>query len=77
MATVNFSVPDETKARFDRTFAGKNKSAIVARLLEEAIERELLRRQRAIAVNKLLALREETRPLSATQIRKARIAGRP
>ena len=39
MATMNFSVPDDVKERFNRTFAGANKSAIVTALLQEAVER--------------------------------------
>jgi len=30
MATVNFSVPDEVKAEFDKAFGDQNKSAIIA-----------------------------------------------
>ncbi len=40
MATVNFSVPDEVKAEFDKTFGDQNKSSIIA---------ELMRRGRARA----------------------------
>lgn len=29
MATVNFSVPDEVKAEFDKTFGGQKKSAVI------------------------------------------------
>lgn len=39
MATMNFSIPDDIKERFNQTFANVNKSAIVASLLEEAIAR--------------------------------------
>ena len=37
MATVNFSVPDEVKAAFDRTFEGQNKSAVIAELMRRAL----------------------------------------
>jgi hypothetical protein len=37
MATVNFSVPDDVKHEFDRTFAGENKSALIAGLMREAV----------------------------------------
>jgi hypothetical protein len=29
MATVNFSVPDDVRAAFDKAFAGANKSAVL------------------------------------------------
>ena len=40
MATVNFSIPEQVKQAFNAAFAGQNKSAIVAELMREAIERE-------------------------------------
>ena len=36
MATVNFSVPDDVKAKFDKTFSGQNKSAVLAELMRRA-----------------------------------------
>ena len=39
MATVNFSVPDDLKAAFNAAFEGRNKSAVIAGLMREAIER--------------------------------------
>jgi hypothetical protein len=39
MATVNFSVPDEVKEAFNNAFHGQNKSAIIADLMHEAVER--------------------------------------
>jgi hypothetical protein len=36
MATVNFSVPDEVKAAFDKAFSRQNKSAVVAELMRSA-----------------------------------------
>ena len=48
MATVNFSVPDEVKAAFDKAFGDQNKSSIIAELMRRAVrERELqIRRKR-------------------------------
>src|SRR5207253_599578 len=37
MATVNFSVPEEVKRLFNRTFARENKSRVVAGLLLQAV----------------------------------------
>ena len=38
MATVNFSVSDEVKKEFNKTFKGQNKSAILTRLMQQAIQ---------------------------------------
>ena len=35
MATVNFSIPDEIKEEFLRVFAHENRSAVVARLMQQ------------------------------------------
>ena len=40
MATVNFSVPEDVKNAFNETFRNRNKSAIIADLMREAVERE-------------------------------------
>ena len=77
MATVNFSVPDEIRDRFNKTFAGRNKSAILSRLMEQAVEEEERRLRRARAIEEILALRTKTRPASDAEIRKARESGRP
>jgi hypothetical protein len=37
MATVNFSIPDEVEAEFDRVFGAQNKSAVIADLMRWAI----------------------------------------
>lgn len=50
MATVNYSVPDEVKQAFNETFAGRNKSAVIAELMLRGIEEEKARRRRAKAI---------------------------
>lgn len=77
MATVNFSVPDDTKEEFNRVFAGENKSAIIAGLMRQAIEARERRRQRAAAIDALLALRGEQPAASDEDIWAARALGRP
>lgn len=72
MATVNFSVPDEVKELFNATFKGRNKSAIIARLMLHAVEEELKRKRRQDAVDRLIALREEVAPVSTVDIERAR-----
>jgi hypothetical protein len=77
MRTVNFSVPEEVKQAFDETFAGRNKSAIVAQLMREAVEREARDRASRAAAERILQ-RRATAPLRTdAQLRKARQQGRP
>jgi hypothetical protein len=77
MATMNFSVPDDVKAAFNRAYAGANKSAVVTELLRQAVEdrERLVRRRRAI--DWLLRLRRTAPPATARDLRAARRAGRP
>lgn len=77
MATVNFSVPDEVKERFNRAFAGQNKSQIIAELMMRAVEEQTLKKRRARAIDALLRRRSNRPTASAAQIRKARAEGRP
>jgi len=77
MATVNFSVPDEVKERFNRAFAGQNKSQIIAELMMRAVEEQALKKRRARAIDALLRRRSDRPTASAAQVRKARADGRP
>ena len=63
MATVNFSVPDEVKEAFNDTFEGRNKSAIVAELMREAVERERRRQAHVLAMDNILKNRATMTPL--------------
>ena len=77
MATMNFSVPDDVKAAFDRAFAKANKSAVLTQLMREAIEARERARHRDRAVRRLLAIRRELPPVTRRVVRAARVAGRP
>lgn len=77
MATVNFSVPDDVRRAFDEAFQGENKSAILTRLMKQAVEERERQRRRGLAVDKILELRRRSRPVSDAEIRKARHKGRP
>ncbi|GAB6063174.1 hypothetical protein [Deferrisoma palaeochoriense] len=77
MATVNFSVPDEVKKAFNETFAGRNKSAIIARLMMNAVEEERRRVRRARAIDAILELRATAPGSTDEEIRAARREGRP
>ncbi|HEX6136453.1 MAG TPA: hypothetical protein VF059_02265 [Casimicrobiaceae bacterium] len=72
MATVNFSVPDAIRDAFNKTFAGRNKSAIVAELMQRAVDEERQRRRQAKAIDRLVARREAKQPVSMDDFRRAR-----
>jgi metal-responsive CopG/Arc/MetJ family transcriptional regulator len=68
MATMNFSIPEDVKERFNQTFANANKSAVVTRLLEEAIDRAERKQKSDEAVKRILAIRETATPCSTEEI---------
>jgi metal-responsive CopG/Arc/MetJ family transcriptional regulator len=77
MATVNFSVPDDIKAEFDRIFGSQNKSAVIADLMRRAIA-EVKQQRRRQDIFRLLTQRRGQRPSrSEEQIRTSRATGRP
>lgn len=76
MATVNFSVPSDVKEAFDKAFSRQNKSAVLTELMRQAVEERRQRRQRAMVVEKLLALRKRTRRVTNKVVRTARTRGR-
>ena len=77
MSTVNFSVPEEVKQAFNETFHGQNKSAIVAELMLEAVERARSRQRSQTAIANILGRRKHAPVLTAEQIQAAREQGRP
>lgn len=72
MATMNFSIPDDIKERFNRMFADRNKSAIVAQLLDEAIAREERKQQSDQAIKRILLRRLTAVPTSTAEILRLR-----
>lgn len=72
MATVNFSVPDDVKAAFNATFNDRNKSAIIAELMREAVERAQRKQRSHEAIVSILQRRSQMKPVSAEQIFTAR-----
>lgn len=72
MAAVNFSIPEEVKEAFNKTFAGRDKSAVIARLMMRAVEEEQRRKERAQAIDRLLARRATKRPVTVERISAAR-----
>lgn len=77
MATVNFSVPEDVKQAFNEAFQDQNKSAIIADLMREAVERAQRRQRQSAAIDRILELRAQTAPVSSEAIRAAREEGRP
>ena len=76
MATMNFSIPDDVKDRFNEVFKDANKSAVAARALAREIEDEVRRRRSADFVERLLAMRAQSPGFTAEEIRSAREEGR-
>lgn len=72
MATVNFSVPEKVKDAFNRAFANKNKSAVIAELMMQAVEEEKSRRKQSRAIERILERRTTKKPISDAEFRNAR-----
>jgi hypothetical protein len=77
MPTVNFSVPEDVKQAFNATFAGQNKSAVIAGLMREAVARAQHRQVHQRAVERILAGRTDAPAATEDAYRAARDAGRP
>jgi hypothetical protein len=76
MATVNFSVPDDVKKAFDRTFKNRNKSAVIAELMRQAVA-EAHRDKRRAELFRMLTERRDRRPAASNrEIRAVRTAAR-
>ena len=76
MSTVNFSVPDEVKDEFNAVFSGQNKSAIIADLMREAVERARRKERSRAAISRIVARRERAPSVTEASFRKAREQGR-
>ena len=74
MATVNYSVPDEIKEAFNLAYQGQNKSAVIAELMMEAVERAARKQRHREAIANILARRAETKPVTEAEIQAAREA---
>ena len=77
MATVSFSVPEEVKAAFNRTFRGRNKSAVIADLMREAVARVSRRQESRAAIERILTRRRGAPVLGGEELRTTRDAERP
>ena len=77
MSTVNFSVPEDVKQIFNEVFNGKNKSAIIAELMLEAVERAQRNHRSQQAYLNILKRKKNAPVITAKQFRTARETGRP
>ncbi len=76
MATVNFSVPDDVRDLFNATFAHTNKSAVIAELMREAVERAARQLASQRATESILKRRTIAPIRSATALAASRKLGR-
>ena len=77
MSTVNFSIPEDVKKTFNATFEGQNKSAIIAELMLEAVEREDRKQRSREAYQNIMARRSRAPKVTEQKFRTAREADRP
>jgi hypothetical protein len=77
MATVNFSVPDDVKEAFNVAYQGQNKSAVIADLMREAIERAERKQRSHDAILRIMDRRKHAPSITDDEIRTAREDGRP
>jgi predicted transcriptional regulator len=77
MATVSFSVPEDIKQAFQEAFANDNQSAVIARLMQQAVEEKKRQQLRSAAIDALLDFRRQQTPVSDSEIARAREADRP
>jgi hypothetical protein len=77
MATVNFSVPDEVKAEFDKAFGDQNKSSIIAELMRRAVRERQLQIRRERLFRQLSSARVNRPSFTNEEVRRTRAAERP
>lgn len=77
MATVNFSVPDDVKKAFNAAYQGQNKSAVIADLMREAIDRAERKQRSRDAISRIIERRKQAPSLTDDAICSARENGRP
>jgi hypothetical protein len=77
MATVNFSVPDEVKAEFDKAFGDQNKSSIIAELMRRAVRERQLQIRRERLFRQLSSARVNRPSFTNEEVRGPRAPPRP
>lgn len=66
---MNFSIPDDIKDRFNQVFQGQNKSAVVAELMLEAIDRAKQDQESRDAIGRILARRKHAPFVTDAEVR--------
>ncbi len=77
MATMNFSVPEDVKQAFNAEFGDQNKSAVLTRLMREAVQQAQMLREREAAGRRILARMAKAPIVEPGAIDAARKEGRP
>jgi hypothetical protein len=77
MATVSFSVPEDVERAFNEVFAGQDKSAVIADLMRQAVEREQRKARSRAAIERPVELRATAPARSTGGLRASRTKGRP
>ena len=77
MPTVSFTVPADVKEAFNAAFKGQNKSAVIADLMREAVERSQRGQRHRSAVERILANRVNAPHITEAEFRATREDGRP
>ena len=72
MATVNFSIPEDVKREFNKVFDKENKSAILTKLMRQAIAEKKRQLRRQAVIEKILELRSSQNPIATEEIEQAR-----
>jgi glutamyl-tRNA reductase len=72
MATVTFSIADDVKDAFNAAFEGRNKSAVIAELMREAIDRAQRQQRHRDAVERIVSRRYGAPAVSESQFNAAR-----
>jgi hypothetical protein len=70
-------VPDEIERAFSEAFSGENRSTVIARLMQQAVEDRQRQRRRTAAIAALLAQRRAQQPMATAKVAMARRLGRP
>ncbi len=77
MSTMNFSVPDDVKNAFNEAYKGQNKSAVISKLMREAVERVQRTQRSHDAIANILERRKHAPTITEEEFRAAREEGRP
>ena len=72
MATMSFSIPDDVKDRFNEAFADANKSAVVTKLMCDALAQIERKRRSDKAIRSILNRRAKAPYISTAEILKTR-----